>query len=95
VPQSLSGQDRLNKTYALLHNLPIEAYCTIKFLVQHLKRVHQNHSINRMPSKNVAVVFGPTLMRFKPGNEEQQMRDMINTVDFIILQSHNLFADYS
>jgi hypothetical protein len=62
-------------------------------------RVHQNHSINRMPSKNLAVVFGPTLMRFNSsttaaGQEEQQMRDMIDTVDFIILQSHNLFADY-
>lgn len=49
-----------------------------------------------MPSKNLAVVFGPTLMRFaKNGNEEQQTRDMIYTLDFIILQSHNLFADYS
>lgn len=48
-----------------------------------------------MTSKNIAVVFGPTLMRYIAGNEEQQMKDMINTVDFIILQSHILFADYS
>lgn len=48
-----------------------------------------------MTSKNIAVVFGPTLMKLIAGNEEQQMRDMINTVDFIILQSHILFADYS
>jgi hypothetical protein len=48
-----------------------------------------------MPSKNLAVVFGPTLMRFTVGNEEQQMRDMINTVEYVILQSHILFADYS
>ncbi|CAO0799313.1 unnamed protein product [Mucor circinelloides] len=38
LPHSLSNQERLNKTYALLHNMPIESYCTIKFLVQHLKR---------------------------------------------------------
>jgi hypothetical protein len=38
VPHSLNDQERLNKTYALLHNMPIESYCTIKFLVQHLKR---------------------------------------------------------
>ncbi|KAG2208650.1 hypothetical protein INT47_007748 [Mucor saturninus] len=95
LPPSLSSQERLNKTYALLHNMPIEPYCTIKFLVQHLKKIHQNHAINKMTSKNIAVVFGPTLMKFVAGNEEQQMRDMINTVDFIILQSHILFADYS
>jgi hypothetical protein len=47
-----------------------------------------------MTSKNLAVVFGPTLMRFIAGNEEQQMCDMINTLDYIILQSHILFADY-
>lgn len=47
-----------------------------------------------MTSKNLAVVFGPTLMRFISGNEEQQMHDMINTLDYIILQSHILFADY-
>jgi hypothetical protein len=47
-----------------------------------------------MPSKNLAVVFGPTLMRFTVGNEEQQMRDIINTLYYFILQSNILFADY-
>lgn len=48
-----------------------------------------------MPLKNLAVVFGPTLLRFVAGNDEQQMREMIDTVEFIIQQSHILFADYS
>lgn len=96
LPHSLNNQERLNKTYALLHNMPIESYCTIKFLVQHLRRVHENQSINRMPLKNLAVVFGPTLLRcHHAGNEEQQMREMIDTVEFILQQSHILFADYS
>lgn len=64
LPSTLNPQERLNKTYALLHNMPIEPYCTIKLLVQHLKRVQQNYAHNRMTSKNLAVVFGPTLMRF-------------------------------
>lgn len=34
----MSSQERLNKTYSLLRNLPIETYCTIKYLVQHLKK---------------------------------------------------------
>ncbi|KAI9482875.1 MAG: Rho GTPase activation protein [Benjaminiella poitrasii] len=94
---SLNDQERLNRTYVLLHNLPIEAYCTIKYLVQHLKRVHQMQHVNRMPSKNLAIVFGPTLMRFTTtlADDERQMHDMIQTIEFIILQSHILFADYS
>ncbi|CEP10220.1 hypothetical protein [Parasitella parasitica] len=94
LPHLLNNQDRLKKTYTLLHNMPIESYCTIKFLVQHLRRVHENQSTNRMTFKNLAVVFGPTLLRFAAGNEEHQTEQLINTVEFIIQQSHNLFADY-
>jgi hypothetical protein len=48
-----------------------------------------------MPAKNIAVVFGPTLMRFdNDGNEESQMSNMIKTVEFIIDQSHVLFANF-
>ncbi|KAI8887601.1 RhoGAP-domain-containing protein, partial [Backusella circina FSU 941] len=95
LDSSLNSKERLNKTYALLHNLPLEAYCTIKFIMQHLKRVHQHQSVNRMPAKNIAVVFGPTLMRFdNEGNEELQMNNMIKTIEYIIDQSHILFADF-
>ncbi|KAG0749868.1 hypothetical protein G6F62_008073 [Rhizopus arrhizus] len=97
-PMINNSQERLNKMYNLLHAMPREVYCTTKYLVQHLRRVHENQAINRMPSKNLAVVFGPTLMRFTGdiviGNEEKQTHEMINTVDFIIMQSHILFADY-
>lgn len=58
-------------------------------------RVCANHFKTRMTSRNLAVVFGPTLMRFTVGNEEQQMRDMINTVEYVLLQSSTLFANYS
>ncbi|RCI04186.1 hypothetical protein CU098_003904 [Rhizopus stolonifer] len=91
LPLDVDSQERLNKTHALFQTMPNECYQTIKLLMQHLRRVHQNNSANRMPSKNLAVIFGPTLMRFTAGNEEQQMRDMIDTVDYIILQSHLLF----
>lgn len=50
-----------------------------------------------MNSKNLAVVFGPTLMRLNDDeteNKERQTHEMIDTIEFIILQSHTLFADY-
>ncbi|KAI9280035.1 Rho GTPase activation protein [Sporodiniella umbellata] len=98
MPATAQLQQRINKTYLLLHTMPVEAYCTLKYLIQHLKRVHENRTVNRMTSKNLAVVFGPTLMRLAGGivlgSEDNQMHEMIDTVDFIIMQSHVLFADF-
>ncbi|KAI8352875.1 Rho GTPase activation protein [Choanephora cucurbitarum] len=92
-PPDMQVQERVDKICSLLRLMPNECYHTLKYLMEHLRRVHQNHTINRMPSKNLAVIFGPTLMRFTAGNEEQQMRDMIDTIDFFILHSHVIFAE--
>ncbi|CAO3697856.1 hypothetical protein G6F70_007418 [Rhizopus microsporus] len=97
LPCTISPQERLNKTYSLLHGLPNEIYCTTKYIAQHLRRIHDHQSANRMNSKNLAVVFGPTLMRLNDDeteNKERQTHEMIDTIEFIILQSHTLFADY-
>ncbi|XP_029386128.1 N-chimaerin isoform X4 [Echeneis naucrates] len=36
---------------------------TLKYLMAHLKRVTQNEKFNLMNAENLAIVFGPTLMR--------------------------------
>uniref|UniRef100_A0A673ARQ0 Beta-chimaerin n=1 Tax=Sphaeramia orbicularis TaxID=375764 RepID=A0A673ARQ0_9TELE len=36
---------------------------TLKYLMAHLKRVTQNENFNLMNAENLAIVFGPTLMR--------------------------------
>ncbi|KAI8385611.1 Rho GTPase activation protein [Blakeslea trispora] len=92
-PSDMQIQEKIDRTCSLLRLMPTESYCTLKYLMEHLRRIHQNHTINRMPSRNLAVIFGPTLMRFTAGNEEQQMRDMIDTIDFFILHCHVIFAE--
>ncbi|CAN9497746.1 unnamed protein product [Ophioblennius macclurei] len=43
--------------------LPPSHIETLKYLMAHLKRVTQNEKFNLMNAENLAIVFGPTLMR--------------------------------
>uniref|UniRef100_A0A665WR80 Breakpoint cluster region protein-like n=1 Tax=Echeneis naucrates TaxID=173247 RepID=A0A665WR80_ECHNA len=47
----------------LLLSLPEPNLVTFLFLLEHLKRVAENESINKMSLYNLATVFGPTLLR--------------------------------
>ncbi|KAM4575985.1 breakpoint cluster region protein [Odontesthes bonariensis] len=47
----------------LLLSLPEPNLVTFLFLLDHLKRVAENESINKMSLHNLATVFGPTLLR--------------------------------
>ncbi|KAK2902500.1 PH_BCR_vertebrate and RhoGAP_Bcr domain-containing protein [Channa argus] len=47
----------------LLLSLPEPNLVTFLFLLDHLKRVTENESVNKMSLHNLATVFGPTLLR--------------------------------
>ncbi|XP_029296538.1 breakpoint cluster region protein-like [Cottoperca gobio] len=47
----------------LLLSLPEPNLVTFMFLLDHLKRVTENESVNKMSLHNLATVFGPTLLR--------------------------------
>uniref|UniRef100_A0A8C9U4D7 BCR activator of RhoGEF and GTPase n=1 Tax=Scleropages formosus TaxID=113540 RepID=A0A8C9U4D7_SCLFO len=47
----------------LLLSLPEPNLVTFLFLLDHLKRVAENESVNKMSLHNLATVFGPTLLR--------------------------------
>ncbi|KAI8384955.1 uncharacterized protein BYT42DRAFT_564202 [Radiomyces spectabilis] len=75
-----------------IHSLPAENYDTLKYLMQHLDNVRQHSKDNLMTSKNIAVVFGPTLMRHE--DEHLDILDMnrkIGAIEFII--NHLLLFD--
>ncbi|KAH0625758.1 hypothetical protein JD844_033978 [Phrynosoma platyrhinos] len=56
----------VSKLRELLKELPPENLATIKFIVQHLKRIVEVEQENKMTSGNLGIVFGPTLMRPRP-----------------------------
>lgn len=48
---------------ACIIDLPPAHYLTLKYLMEHLSRVKNYSSKNQMNPENLAIVFGPTLMR--------------------------------
>ncbi|XP_039266553.2 breakpoint cluster region protein-like isoform X1 [Styela clava] len=52
-----------NTIWRLLADLPPANYHTLIYLRQHLLRVAENDSVNKMTLHNLATVFGPTLLR--------------------------------
>jgi len=57
------AQERLNGLRRLVHMLPGPHYETLKFLVAHLRKVADCSDVNKMEVRNLAIVFGPTLVR--------------------------------
>ncbi|XP_064844546.1 rho GTPase-activating protein 23-like isoform X1 [Oncorhynchus masou masou] len=65
--------DRLKTMKKLICDLPDHYYHTLKFLVGHLKTVADHCEKNKMEPRNLALVFGPTLVR----TSEDNMTDMV------------------
>uniref|UniRef100_A0AAV2KDF5 Rho GTPase-activating protein 23 n=1 Tax=Knipowitschia caucasica TaxID=637954 RepID=A0AAV2KDF5_KNICA len=68
-----NASDRLKTMKKLIRNLPDYYYHTLKFMVMHLKTVADNSDKNKMEPRNLALVFGPTLVR----TSEDNMKDMV------------------
>ncbi|XP_029294572.1 rho GTPase-activating protein 23 isoform X3 [Cottoperca gobio] len=68
-----SASERLKTMNKLIRDLPDYYYDTLKFLVVHLKTVADNSDKNKMEPRNLALVFGPTLVR----TSEDNMKDMV------------------
>ncbi|XP_074115538.1 rho GTPase activating protein at 68F isoform X3 [Cotesia typhae] len=65
--QTLSKDERPRKVKILvLEKLPEDNYQLLKYIVQFLSRVMDRCDLNKMTSSNLAVVFGPNLVRAPP-----------------------------
>ncbi|KAG0265327.1 hypothetical protein BG011_005027 [Mortierella polycephala] len=77
----------------LMERMPYAHYATLKFLLEHLNRVAERDSVNLMTSKNLSVVFGPTLMRNPdPNREILDMTYKNMTIEYLILNTSDLFV---
>ncbi|XP_046741051.1 uncharacterized protein LOC124408260 isoform X8 [Diprion similis] len=56
-------QRRMATIRKLLRDLPEHHFETLKHLLFHLKKVVEHSEVNKMEAKNLAIVFGPTLVR--------------------------------
>ncbi|XP_055683358.1 rho GTPase-activating protein 21 [Lutzomyia longipalpis] len=71
-----SGRLRMSELKNLLETLPPFSYETMKHLLRHLHRVSQNCLVNLMEPKNLAIIFGPSIVRSSNETLETAVKDM-------------------
>ncbi|XP_061565256.1 rho GTPase-activating protein 23-like isoform X7 [Cololabis saira] len=90
------SEDRLKTMKKLLQDLPDHYYHTLRFLVTHLKKVADHSEKNKMEPRNLALVFGPTLVRTSEDNMTDMvthMPDRYKIVETLILHCDWFFSD--
>lgn len=70
------GQPRLKDLKNQLDALPPHNYHTMKHLMRHLNKVTRNCAVNLMEPKNIAIVFGPSVVRMSKETLETAVKDM-------------------
>ena len=70
------GLERLRELKDLLESLPKYSYETMKHLIRHLHRVSKNCEVNLMEPKNLAIIFGPSIIRTTNDTLEIAVKDM-------------------
>ncbi|KAG2186647.1 hypothetical protein INT44_002871 [Umbelopsis vinacea] len=88
------GEEKAQKFSSLFSQLPTANYDTLKALFTHLNNVREQSDENLMTAKNLAVVFGPTLLR-----DQDSSRDLLDmnaknaTVEYIISNTTAFFSN--
>jgi hypothetical protein len=54
-------EGKIQELKILVERLPLANYTCLKVLMGHLLRITQKADINKMPARNIAIVFSPTL----------------------------------
>ncbi|XP_034941471.1 rho GTPase-activating protein 1 [Chelonus insularis] len=92
--QTLSKDERPRKVKILvLEKLPEDNYQLLKYIVQFLSRVMDRCDLNKMTSSNLAVVFGPNLVRAPPsvGMSLSAIGPINQFIDFLFAYQDKIF----
>ncbi|CAH0395680.1 unnamed protein product [Bemisia tabaci] len=65
TPTKDQSKHCIEELRSLLNKLPKCHYATVRFIMQHLKRVADQNEVNNMSPGNLGIVFGPTVLRLK------------------------------
>ncbi|XP_038018783.1 rho GTPase-activating protein 23 [Motacilla alba alba] len=90
------ASERMRTLRKLIRDLPGHYYETLKFLVSHLKTIADHSEKNKMEPRNLALVFGPTLVRTSEDNMTDMvthMPDRYKIVETLIQHSDWFFSD--
>ena len=67
LEQNASSEEMVPALTSLIQKLPAANLRTLSLLVHHLHRVTLQQPVNHMSATNLAIVFGPTLLRPSEG----------------------------
>ncbi|XP_011353976.1 rho GTPase-activating protein 29 isoform X1 [Pteropus vampyrus] len=87
----------LIKSKDLLRQLPASNFNSLHYLIVHLKRVVDHAEENKMNSKNLGVIFGPSLIRPRPTTAPitisflAEYSNQARLVEFLITYSQKIF----
>lgn len=76
IPAADRSPERAHELRRLVHALPPAHYETLKYLIQHLRKVVAHSAFNKMEARNLAIVFGPTLVRAASDDMLAMVNDM-------------------
>lgn len=85
---------RFSDIKILLKKLPTHNYETLKHLIKHLNRVSHNSLVNLMEPRNLAIVFGPSIVRKSNDTLEMVVKDMrhqCQIVESLVTNVRDLF----
>lgn len=89
-------EERLSGLRRLIHMLPAPHYETLKYLINHLRKVSDNSEVNKMEIRNLAIVFGPTLVKNTATDNMAtmvtDMSDQCRIVESVLKHSDEIFA---
>eukprot|EP00794_Sanderia_malayensis_P003197 gene3197-3670_t len=90
------SNDRLRCLKNLVRGLPDYHGQTLRFLTMHLRQIADHSEKNKMEPKNLAIVFGPTVVRTSDENMVSMVKDMSDQcriIETLIHQADWIYAD--
>ncbi|KAJ1909405.1 Rho GTPase-activating protein [Tieghemiomyces parasiticus] len=87
---------RLQLMQQALATLPKPNYSTLRHMILHLYRIQECQKVNMMNISNLAIVFGPTLIRAPDtANPISSMQMQCKVVEQILESCHDLFQPFT
>ncbi|KAE9416991.1 hypothetical protein Angca_004360 [Angiostrongylus cantonensis] len=90
--------NRLHKIRNLLRKLPRHHYATLRYLIDHLSAITRNSKVNKMETRNLALMFGPSIVRPSDDNMATMvthMSDQCKIIETLIHYNEWMFDEKS
>lgn len=87
------SMEKIENLSNILSQLPKTNLKTLRFLLNHIKKIESYQHLNKMTFHNLAVVFAPTFTRVSSGERElMDMQPRNNVTEFLLVNQDEIFG---